>query len=309
MKLSHLITRVVFLCIVCNATAQTKPFLLEFKTTAELQKFLSYSKIRIPMVSAHRGGPEKGFPENALETFQRSIMTQPLVIECDISLSKDSVLVMMHDNRLDRTSTGKGLISDYTYKELQQFRLKDTNGDTTNFHIPTLDEVLLWGRNKVIYTLDVKKGVPYAKVIEAVRRCHAETGNVIITYSADQAAEVYKLAPDLMMSVSIQNKEDLERLNARGIPDNRMIAFIGTREADKQLYDLLHEHGILCILGTMGNLDKQAATKGNRAYYEMIDRGADMLSTNTPAEAGEMIKLYISDHQLRSNHIKPGNQN
>lgn len=309
MKQLRLFLLPVFVWVVFTATAQDKPFYLSFKTTKELQQFLSYSPTRLPLVSAHRGGPEKGFPENALETFQHSTLTQPLIIECDIALSKDSVMVMMHDNKLDRTSTGKGLISDYTYKELQQFKLKDTNGDSTSFHIPTLDEILTWGKNKVIYTLDIKRGVPYAKVIEAVRRCKAEASNVIITYSADQAAEVYKLAPDLMMSVSIQKKEDLDRLHEKGIPDNRMIAFIGTREADKELYELLHSHGILCLLGTMGNLDKQAETKGKRAYYEMIEKGADILSTNAPVAAGEMMKQYADDHQLRSEHVKRGKLN
>ncbi|SIN66416.1 glycerophosphodiester phosphodiesterase family protein [Chitinophaga niabensis] len=270
---------------------------LRFKTTKELQEFLSYSKVRYPLVSAHRGGPEKGFPENALETFRNSSLSQPLIIECDITLSKDSVLVLMHDNRLDRTSTGKGPVGDYTLKELQTFYLKDNNGDTTSFRIPTLDAALLWGKGKVIYTLDVKRGVPYAKVIEAVRRCKAESCSVIITYSADQAAEVSKLAPDLMISASIQKQEDLLRLNSYGVPNNRLVAFIGTREADAALYQYLHENKVLCILGTMGNLDKQAIAKGDRSYYEYVERGADILSTDRPHEAGAMLQLYIKSQK------------
>ncbi len=296
----------LLLLAVLVAGAQSTPNLLQFKTTAELQRFLGYSKERIPLISAHRGGPQKGYPENALETFQHSIISQPLIIECDITLSKDSVLVLMHDNRLDRTSTGKGPVENYTYNELKEFRLKDNNGDTTAFRIPKLDDVLVWGKGKVIFTLDVKRGVPYAKVIEAVRRTKAEACSVIITYSADQAAEVYQLAPDLMISASIQNREDLLRLNSKGVPDNRLVAFIGVREADKELYELLHEHRIQCILGVMGNLDRQALARGEKTYGEFIDRGADILSSDRAQEAGQVLQQYRKDNQLQSRHIKAG---
>lgn len=288
-------TLLLLLLVTFSATAQQ----LKFKTTKELQKFLTYSKERFPLISAHRGGPEKGFPENALETFQHSSLSQPLIIECDIALSKDSVMVLMHDNRLDRTSTGKGNIGDYTWNELKTFYLKDNNGDTTTFRIPLLDDVLRWGKGNVIFTLDVKRGVPYAKVVEAVRRCKAESCSIIITYSADQATEVSKLAPDLMISASIQKKEDLVRLNTNGVPNNRLVAFIGTREADAEFYQYLHENGILCILGTMGNLDKQAIARGDKNYYDFVERGADILSTDRPHEAGAMLQEYRTKNKKK----------
>ncbi|MFT3824746.1 MAG: glycerophosphodiester phosphodiesterase family protein [Chitinophagaceae bacterium] len=278
--------------------------LLQFKTTEELRSFLSYSEKRIPLISAHRGGPEKGYPENAVETFQHSIGFQPLVIECDIALSKDSALVMMHDDRLDRTTTGTGAIQDYTLAELKKLQLKDNDGNLTDFRIPTLDEVLQWGKGKVIFTLDVKRGVPFEKVIAAVRRNKAESCSVIITYNANQAAEVHKLADDLMISASIRGKEDLERLNSYGVPDNRLIAFVGITEPDPSVYQLLHEHKIQCILGTMGNLDKQAIARGDKVYYDFVSRGADVLSSDRPKEAGQALKQYISDNKLSSPHIR-----
>lgn len=293
------------LLLLAAVTAAQQAHRLQFNSVTELQQFLSYSEKRVPLISAHRGGPQKGFPENALETFQHSILAHPLIIECDIALSKDSFLVLMHDNRLDRTSTGTGAIGDYTWKELQQFKLEDTEGDSTSFRIPLLEDVLRWGKGNVIFTLDVKRGVPYAKVVEAVRRTKSESCSVIITYSADQAAEVHRLAPDLMISASIQKPEDLVRLNEMGVPANRLIAFVGTREADSTLYRFLHERKILCIVGTMGNLDKQAMARGEQVYYGLIHRGADILSTDRPAEAGEELSRYGLEHRLHSRHIIP----
>src|SRR5690606_1027155 len=109
--------------------------------------------------------------------------------------------------------------------------------------------------------------------------------------------------PELMISASIGSAADLLRLNERNVPDNRLVAFIGTHEADEALYKLLHNHGILCILGTMGNLDKQAVARGDQVYTGFVERGADMLSTDRPREAGKALNGYRNRHQLSSPYV------
>lgn len=270
----------------------------------ELYRFLTYHEKRYPLISVHRGGASKGFPENALETFENNFRQQPIVVECDVRTTKDGILVLMHDETLDRTTTGSGRLLDVEFSALKKLKLKDAEGNVTAYRIPTLDEALQWGAGKVIFTLDVKRDVSYASVIDAIRRNKAEAYCVVITYSADQAAVVHQLAPDMMISASIQSASDLLRLNDNNIPDNRLIAFVGTREADKALYNLLHEHGILCILGTMGNLDKQAAVRGDTVYTALVERGADILSTDRPFEAGKALQSYRIKHKLTSNFIK-----
>ena len=69
------------------------------------------------MVSVHRGGGErKGFPENCLESFDYISKKMSCLIECDIEMTKDSVMVLMHDKTLDRTSTGRDLVVNNTLK-------------------------------------------------------------------------------------------------------------------------------------------------------------------------------------------------
>uniref|UniRef100_F4C6V2 Glycerophosphoryl diester phosphodiesterase n=3 Tax=Sphingobacteriaceae TaxID=84566 RepID=F4C6V2_SPHS2 len=273
---------------------------IALSSVEDLYRFMTYSDRRVPLVSAHRGGPEPGYPENAIETFQHSANKQPLIIECDIALTKDSVLVMMHDDKLDRTTTGKGLLSNHTLAELKALKLKDNEGKVTSFKIPTLDDVLKWGKGKVIFTLDIKRGVPMDLVVDAVKRHQAASYSVIITYNATQAAQVHQLAPDLMISASIRKMDDLLRLNDYGIPDNRLLAFVGVSEPEPSLYKRLHEHGIMCILGTMGNLDKRAESRGDGLYYQLIERGADILSTDRHNEAGVQLAKYRKDHQIRA---------
>lgn len=278
-------------------------YALKFKNVGELQKFFQWSPTRYPLISCHRGGPVSGFPENAIATFANSVKLHPSIIECDAALTKDSVLVMMHDDRLDRTSTGTGRIGEKSFGELKALQLKDNDGKVTAFHIPTLDEVLKWGKDKVIFTLDVKRGVPYKKMIEAVRRNKAEAYIVMITYNVGQAEEVHRLAPDLMISASIRSVADLERLNQAGIPNDRIVAFVGTSAPEKSVYDYLHSKGIWCILGTMGNLDNSSKSQGEKLYRTLIENGADILSSDRGIESANELMKYSSEKGLQTKHL------
>lgn len=297
-KIYLAIVAVFIVCLSC--IAPTKHFYLSFRNADELKNFLNRKTSGFPLISAHRGGPMAGFPENAIETFENATTYQPVIIEFDVALSKDSALVIMHDDKLDRTSTGTGAIGNYTYAELQKFRLKDDNGKETNFKIPTLDEVLTWGKNKVLFTIDLKRGVPYSKIIASVRKTKSENNSIIITYNANQAAEVHRLAPDLMISASARSIADIERLNQMGVPNDRIVAFVGTSAPDKVVYDYLHSKGITCILGTMGNLDKSAIANPNQKVYErLVENGADILSSDELELAGKQLDSYRVEKKLK----------
>lgn len=272
-------------------------------TVGELYELLRYHEGRYPLVSAHRGGPAPGFPENALETFERIANMHPVIIECDIQMTRDSVLILMHDDHLDRTTNTKGRIADTDYARLADVRLRDKDGTATAYRIPTLAEALQWGKGNVVYTLDVKRGVPYALVVNEIKRNKAEAISVVITYNADQAAEVHALAPELMISASLRSEADLRRLNRMGIPNQVLVAFVGTREADRSAYEALHRAGISTILGTIGNLDTQAARQGEQRYAQFVRHGADILSTDRPEEAGNALQQLVAEDGLSSPFI------
>lgn len=297
-KINLLLVAVFLLSLSC--IAPTKHYYISFKNANEFNNFLNRKTAGFPLISAHRGGPMPGFPENAIETFENATTHQPVIIEFDVALSKDSVLVIMHDDKLDRTSTGTGLIGSYSYKELQKFNLKDNDGKVTDFKIPTLDEVLNWGKNKVLFTIDIKRGVPYKKIVAAVRKTKSESNAIIITYNANQAAEVHRLAPDLMISASARSIADIERLNQIGVPNERIVAFVGTAAPDKTVYEYLHSKGITCILGTMGNLDRSALANPTQNVYEnLLSNGADIISTDQLVLAGKQFDNYRNNKKLK----------
>lgn len=248
-----------------------------------------------PKISVHRGGGDlTGYPENCIESFayvakQIGTPAHPAIIECDIDLTKDSVLVMMHDATLDRTTTGTGKLIDKTYAELAPIRLEDNRGNVTTYKIPTLEQVLTWGKSKVAFTLDVKRNVSFASVVNMIHKTGAGRYAALITYNAKDAALVHQLDSTLMISVTIRNRAEYDRLHGLGIPDNRMVAFVGVTEPPGELYDFLHQKGIACILGTLGNLDKQAAAKGDQVYTKFAENGADIMSTDRPLEMAKVI--------------------
>lgn len=278
----------IFIGLSCKVNQLNQNYIL---APTSLFDFFKYTDSKKSMVSVHRGGGElKGFPENCLESFEYISKKQPSIIECDIEMTKDSVMVLMHDKTLDRTSTGKDLVVNNTFETVKNLKLKDNFGNLTAYNIPTLENTLKWGRNKVIFTLDVKKTTPFKKVVEMVKKQKASNYALIITYSVNEAIEVYKLDPNLLISVSIMQKDDYQRLHDAGIPDKNMVAFIGTREPKTELIDFLHGKGIMCILGVLGNLDKKAAAKGDEYYQTFIDQGVDIFATDRPEAVYEIIK-------------------
>jgi glycerophosphoryl diester phosphodiesterase len=122
----------------------------------DLRDFFKYSKDKISFISAHRGGPREGFPENCIETFENTLRTTPAILEIDPRFTRDGEIVLMHDVTLDRTTDGQGKVIDYTLAELKKLRLKDTEGNMTPYQIPTLDEALQWAKGKTVLVIDEK---------------------------------------------------------------------------------------------------------------------------------------------------------
>jgi len=105
------------------------------------------------MIFAHRGD-WRNAPENSLKAYQNCIDEGLDGIEVDVQLTKDSVLVVMHDPTLNRTTTGTGNVADYTYAELQELYLKSPIGVVTRQKIPSFEDVLKLAKGKILIQVD-----------------------------------------------------------------------------------------------------------------------------------------------------------
>lgn len=242
------------------------------------------------LISAHRGGYAPGLPENAIETFQASVESGLVLLEMDVRRTADGVLVLLHDETLDRTTTGEGALAQLRLADLADMRLEDAAGQATSFAVPTLDQALAWSKGRAIVQLDVKRGVPFAPVVAAVRRAGAEERTVIITYNVKDAAEVHRLAPDLMISASVDAPEDLDALLLEGVNPARILAWTGNRAPNPALWTALRAKGVEPMFGTLGgrdSLDAQIEQSGDDGAYATItaDGSLTVLGTNRAPRA------------------------
>ncbi|MFD1884560.1 glycerophosphodiester phosphodiesterase family protein [Paenibacillus wenxiniae] len=109
------------------------------------------------MIAAHRGDWRHA-PENSLAAIQYSIVARADLIEIDVQQTRDGAFVLMHDETVDRMTNGSGAVADMTLAELRALRLRPYQGGSakllTNYTIPTLEEVMILVRNKVMINLD-----------------------------------------------------------------------------------------------------------------------------------------------------------
>ena len=162
----------------------------------------------MPLVSAHRGGAKPGYPENCVATFENTLRHTYAIVEIDPRYTKDREIVIHHDATLERTTTGRGRVAEWTLQELRELRLKDSRGAVTELKVPTLDEVLQWARGKTVVVLD-QKDVPVEARVKKIEEHGAEAYAMLIVYSYRDAQTCYELNKNIMMEVLILHDQKL----------------------------------------------------------------------------------------------------
>ncbi len=245
------------------------------------------------VISGHRGGNMPGYPENCIETFGKILESMPVFYEIDPRMTKDSVIVLMHDATLDRTTTGTGKVKDYTYEELQAFRLVDRWGNETPYKIPSVEAVIKWSQGKTILNFDIKD-VTRDVLVPFVNSLGAE--NCIYTVrNAEEALQVYSIDPDARMSAWVKDVAQLQSYKDAGIPmENIALAYVcsSTMKAGSQdLYDALHAEGIPCMVSTAPDQDK-AETEQERAalFRGVLGTSPDIVETDFPLEFVKLVE-------------------
>ncbi len=245
------------------------------------------------VIAAHRGGPAPGYPENAIETMQYNFDRGVRVFEIDIAETRDGVLTLMHDDRLNRTSNGDGYVSDTTWEEMSGLKLVDNDGRRTNFSPPKLTDALIWARETgAILELDRKKTTSFRNIAAAVRAAGAEESVIFISYTDEEAGQIAAIDPTFMMTASARGSRDIGRLEDLGIDRTRLIAWTGTREPDEAAWDRNAREGVESAFGTLGRAgerldDLYMADGDGSEFQDLAEMGLVLLATDRPLEAAE----------------------
>jgi glycerophosphoryl diester phosphodiesterase len=123
--------------------------------------------VGVMQIWGHRGALHYA-PENTIASFQKAIELGADGVEFDVQLTKDGKVVVVHDETIDRVSTGNGYVSDYTLTELRYFNFNKRGiSEPRYMQIPTLDEVLqLIALTHLEINIEFKTGILFYEGIE-----------------------------------------------------------------------------------------------------------------------------------------------
>ncbi|MGL4791192.1 MAG: glycerophosphodiester phosphodiesterase [Anaerotignaceae bacterium] len=154
-------------------------------------------------VIAHRGYCGK-YPENTMLAFKKAVEAGCDELELDVQLTKDGVLVVIHDESVDRTTDGTGFVKDYTLAELQKLNAAKLFSHIVDFEcIPTFDEYCKWAKNCDVKTnIELKTSLHYYVGIEAeavaiVKKYGLENKVLFSSFNHMSLVKTKELAPEI----------------------------------------------------------------------------------------------------------------
>jgi glycerophosphoryl diester phosphodiesterase len=193
----------------------------------------------------HRGA--KGYvAENTLDSFQKAIDLGCDGIELDVHLSSDQKVVVIHDETIDRTTTGKGFVKDFTASELKKFG------------IPTLEEVFDLVNQNCFINVELK-GEHTAKFVVAIIEKYILEKNwsnhhfLISSFDWNALHEVHNLHPEIPIGVLTQTDLDLAFAFAKFIKAKSIHPYFHLLTKEK--VETMQENGYLVFPWTVNELE------------------------------------------------------
>lgn len=186
-----------------------------------------------PILIAHRGASAYT-PEHTILAYEAAKQAGATYIEIDLQMTKDGVLVAMHDEKVDRTTDGNGFVKEYTLEELKQLNAGQSfnrtypdlaNKQFENLEVPTLEEIFLHFGDDVNYYIEMKSPGIYvgmeAKLLALLKQynlIHVNEGlpKVIIeSFNEDSLTKVHQLEPRLPLIKLYSFKEEAAALSVQ----------------------------------------------------------------------------------------------
>lgn len=251
------------------------------------------------VVACHRGD-WRNYPENSIPAIESIIRMGADIMELDLKLTKDSVLVLSHDWTIDRCTTGKGRVSDYTLDELKQFRLRRAHGVATDsLHICTLREALECCKDRICVNVD--QGYEYYDMVLAITEELGVTDQILIKGKHSVASVAEKMAAHehnmmYMPIIDIQKEQGQklfqEYMDTKTVPLAYEVCWKKLTPEVSDCFKKVIESGSKLWVNTIwGSLcgyldDDKALDCGDPAevYDQVIALGASMIQTDRPEQ-------------------------
>ncbi len=257
------------------------------------------------IVVSHRGD-WRNAPENSLQAIQNSIDMGVDMVEIDIRETKDGQLVLMHDKTIDRTTNGKGLVSEWTLDSLRTLYLVDGLGVATQHKIPTLKEALEVSKDKILVNLDKSYSI-FDKCYAIIKETN--TQDQVIIKGAKSLSEVesefgyYLDKVHFMPILGLPNNNANEIVDRYLSSDNPPIAFEFTVKYDSikfiKEFKNIRERGSSIWVNALwpqhnAGHDDEKAVQEQAIYDWFIDNNIDIIQTDRP----ELLLKYLRSKGL-----------
>lgn len=266
-----------------------------------LQYMHDGGKSKHVMIFAHRGN-WRNSAENSIQAFQDCINEGLDGIEVDLQMTKDSVLVIMHDETLDRTTTGSGKVSDYTIDELRKLRLLNPIRVKTRQTIPTFEQVLLLAKDKILIQVDKWKAYGQ-QVADLAKKYNCERQIILRTTDNSKATKQKYgnlLNNLIVMPVLVCKGGNVDEENLQDFIKNYsspVMSFSFIREDYPILRKIknLQEMGYRIWFNSLwdtfnaGHDDELAVTDPDNSYGWLINHGANIIFSDNPI----LLKKYL----------------
>lgn len=166
-----------------------------------------------PLIIGHRGNSMYA-PANTIESIKQAIEIGVDLIELDVRQTKDGVLILIHNDTLDETTNGNGLVSDMDFDQIRKldagsWKDKKYAGEK----IPTLIEALDFSKGKVCLSLDLKDESIIPKMLKEIRDANMIDSVVICGCCEPQAKAIWDIDKDI--TVLLNTDSELDELGRR----------------------------------------------------------------------------------------------
>jgi glycerophosphoryl diester phosphodiesterase len=246
----------------------------------------------LPLTFAHRGGAGL-WPENTLEAFRGAVEHGCSHLETDVRMTRDGVIVVMHDARLERTTDGSGEVSAYTLADLQRldagYRFSP-DGKTfprrgQGLRIPTLAELVEVAPG-VCFNVEIKARGPFElprALFEFIER-HGIAERIIVAAEQHELARDFRRLSGGRIATSASRRECLKfwlasraRLTAfLRLPYQALQIPVRVSNATlvtPELLDAAHREGIAVHVWTIDDAAEM---------HRLLDLGVDGLMSDYP---------------------------
>lgn len=229
---------------------------------------------------SHRGF-HAHFPENSIAAIQSLIRLGVHGVEIDLRTTQDGHIVVIHDARLERTTTGKGLVRDTLWEEIRKLRLKNADGSLTSLGVPDLDAVLQLVKEHPPFELALDlKDVDARKTAEMVLAHGIEKQvNFFVAdpLNTQLAQSLKNLHPDVRITVNVTTWwkiEDVPLFVAKALDAD--ILFASEHFLPKRGFGMLAQEGIPVVVYLRGKHELE------KRFRRVVALGARFISSDDP---------------------------